>query len=177
MQKDSTNTRRTERKARAGMANNAAEHQSYTGRKQTTGPQGGRKGRTGDYQSRRENVGMSNAGVKIERSLQGKLTDGTVVEIEAGASFYTDPSSDNVWRRGTEANIREAQKMGRGGATRGGKANQDATWAEPNTKMGEMVRTTNDTDESGRKQELQKRRKWNRNKTSSMVHSSRVLDI
>ncbi|GFX52814.1 hypothetical protein TNCV_3720041 [Trichonephila clavipes] len=46
MQKDSTNMWRTERKARAGMANNAAELQSYTGRKQTTGPQGGRKGRT-----------------------------------------------------------------------------------------------------------------------------------
>ncbi|GFX09755.1 hypothetical protein TNCV_653541 [Trichonephila clavipes] len=29
-----------------------------------------------------------------EGSLQGKLTDGTVVVIEAGASFYTDPSSD-----------------------------------------------------------------------------------
>ncbi|GFV30496.1 hypothetical protein TNCV_3857711 [Trichonephila clavipes] len=28
------------------------------------------------------------------KSLQGKLTDGTVVEVEAGASFYTDPSSD-----------------------------------------------------------------------------------
>ncbi|GFW97109.1 DDE Tnp4 domain-containing protein [Trichonephila clavipes] len=55
MQKDSTNTRRTERKARAGMANNAVELQSYTGRKQTTGPQGGRKGRTVNYQSRREN--------------------------------------------------------------------------------------------------------------------------
>ncbi|GFV36847.1 hypothetical protein TNCV_3123881 [Trichonephila clavipes] len=33
-------------------------------------------------------------GVKNGRILQGKLTDGTVVEIEAGASFYTDPSSD-----------------------------------------------------------------------------------
>ncbi|GFV22478.1 hypothetical protein TNCV_687251 [Trichonephila clavipes] len=44
---------------------------------------------------------------------------------------------------------KEAQNWGGGGATRGGKANQDATWAEPNTKLGE-------TDESGRKQELQK---------------------
>ncbi|GFX22226.1 hypothetical protein TNCV_2950721 [Trichonephila clavipes] len=34
------------------------------------------------------------AGVKNGRSLQGKLADGTVVEIEAGASFYTDPISD-----------------------------------------------------------------------------------
>ncbi|GFS64072.1 hypothetical protein TNCV_3944591 [Trichonephila clavipes] len=34
------------------------------------------------------------SGVKNGRSLQGKLTDGTVVEVEAGASFYTDPSSD-----------------------------------------------------------------------------------
>ncbi|GFU78048.1 hypothetical protein TNCV_4855261 [Trichonephila clavipes] len=33
-------------------------------------------------------------GVKNGRSLQGKLADGTVVDIEAGASFYTDPSSD-----------------------------------------------------------------------------------
>ncbi|GFT08465.1 hypothetical protein TNCV_5023831, partial [Trichonephila clavipes] len=33
-------------------------------------------------------------GEKNGRSLQGKLTDGTVVEVEAGASFYTDPSSD-----------------------------------------------------------------------------------
>ncbi|GFT89477.1 hypothetical protein TNCV_4387451 [Trichonephila clavipes] len=46
-------------------------------------------------------VGMENAagfffpaGVKNGRSLQGKLADGTVVEIEAGASFYTDPISD-----------------------------------------------------------------------------------
>ncbi|GFU91771.1 hypothetical protein TNCV_3191581 [Trichonephila clavipes] len=37
---------------------------------------------------------LSAAGVKNGRSLQGKLTDGTVVEVEAGASFYTDPSSD-----------------------------------------------------------------------------------
>ncbi|GFV61079.1 transposable element Tc1 transposase [Trichonephila clavipes] len=36
------------------------------------------------------------SGVKNGRSLQGKLTDGTVVEIEAGASFYTDPSSDTA---------------------------------------------------------------------------------
>ncbi|GFW18261.1 hypothetical protein TNCV_4008001 [Trichonephila clavipes] len=35
-------------------------------------------------------------GVKNGRSLQGKLTDGTVVVIEAGASFYTDPSSDRT---------------------------------------------------------------------------------
>ncbi|GFX36974.1 uncharacterized protein TNCV_1174761 [Trichonephila clavipes] len=33
-------------------------------------------------------------GVKNGRNLQGKLTDGTVVEVEAGASFYTYPSSD-----------------------------------------------------------------------------------
>ncbi|GFU91838.1 hypothetical protein TNCV_3192251 [Trichonephila clavipes] len=42
--------------------------------------------------------GRANAGVKNGRSLQGKLTDGTVVEIEAGASFYTDPSSDGERR-------------------------------------------------------------------------------
>ncbi|GFX31225.1 hypothetical protein TNCV_2027261 [Trichonephila clavipes] len=34
------------------------------------------------------------AGVKNGRSPQGKLADGTVVEVEAGASFYTDPISD-----------------------------------------------------------------------------------
>ncbi|GFX16802.1 hypothetical protein TNCV_2517821 [Trichonephila clavipes] len=34
------------------------------------------------------------AGVKNGRSLQGKLADGTVVEVEAGARFYTDPISD-----------------------------------------------------------------------------------
>ncbi|GFU97246.1 hypothetical protein TNCV_5004281 [Trichonephila clavipes] len=51
--------------------------------------------------------------------------------------------------RGTEANMRKKPKTGEGGATRGGKANQDATWAEPNTKLGETVRTTNDTDERG----------------------------
>ncbi|GFT13017.1 hypothetical protein TNCV_431391 [Trichonephila clavipes] len=39
-------------------------------------------------------VVMIEAGVKNGRSLQGKLADGTVVEVEAGASFYTDPSSD-----------------------------------------------------------------------------------
>ncbi|GFX61605.1 transposable element Tc1 transposase [Trichonephila clavipes] len=39
-------------------------------------------------------VRRHHAGVKNGRSLQGKLTDGTVVEVEAGASFYTDPSSD-----------------------------------------------------------------------------------
>ncbi|GFU73941.1 hypothetical protein TNCV_555661 [Trichonephila clavipes] len=46
-EKDSTNTRRAERKARAGMASNAAELQSYSGRKRTTGPQREQKGRTG----------------------------------------------------------------------------------------------------------------------------------
>ncbi|GFV20642.1 hypothetical protein TNCV_776871 [Trichonephila clavipes] len=91
---------------------------------------------------------------------------GRIERQRAGAS------AQNEWRRGTEANMRRSPKLGRGGATRGGKANQDATWAEPNTKMGEAVRTTNDTDESGRKQELQKKGTWNRNKTSSMVHSS-----
>ncbi|GFV88978.1 uncharacterized protein TNCV_4911801 [Trichonephila clavipes] len=40
---------------------------------------------------------MPTAGVKNGRSLQGKLTDGTVFEIEAGASFYTDPSSDPIF--------------------------------------------------------------------------------
>ncbi|GFU45315.1 hypothetical protein TNCV_4236841 [Trichonephila clavipes] len=54
MKKDSTNTRRAERKARAGMASNAAELQSYSGRKRTTGPQREQKGRTGYYQGRRE---------------------------------------------------------------------------------------------------------------------------
>ncbi|GFY18726.1 transposable element Tcb2 transposase [Trichonephila clavipes] len=39
---------------------------------------------------------ITKTGVKNGRSLQGKLTDGTVVEIEAGASFYTDPSSDTT---------------------------------------------------------------------------------
>ncbi|GFV22203.1 hypothetical protein TNCV_2674451 [Trichonephila clavipes] len=37
---------------------------------------------------------LLSTGVKNGRSLQGKLADGTVVEIEAGASFYTDPISD-----------------------------------------------------------------------------------
>ncbi|GFW70508.1 hypothetical protein TNCV_1978461 [Trichonephila clavipes] len=48
----------------------------------------------------------------------------------------------NEWQRGTEANMRRSPKLGRGGATRGGKANHVTTWAEPNTKMGETVRTT-----------------------------------
>ncbi|GFV85339.1 hypothetical protein TNCV_929681 [Trichonephila clavipes] len=74
-------------------------------------------------------------------------------------------SAQNEWQRGTEANMRKKPKTGEGRATRGGKANQDATWAEPNTKLGETVRTTNDTDESGRKQELQKKGTRNRNKT------------
>ncbi|GFU02638.1 hypothetical protein TNCV_3755451 [Trichonephila clavipes] len=56
MKKDSTNTRRAERKARAGMANNAAERQSSTGRKRTTGPQREQKGRTGYYQGRRKSA-------------------------------------------------------------------------------------------------------------------------
>ncbi|GFX90976.1 hypothetical protein TNCV_197541, partial [Trichonephila clavipes] len=34
------------------------------------------------------------AGVKNGRSLQGKLADGTVVEVEIGASFFTDPIAD-----------------------------------------------------------------------------------
>ncbi|GFT60829.1 hypothetical protein TNCV_984861 [Trichonephila clavipes] len=34
------------------------------------------------------------ARVKNGRSLQGKLADGTVVDVEAGASFYTDPIFD-----------------------------------------------------------------------------------
>ncbi|GFW37937.1 hypothetical protein TNCV_4631381 [Trichonephila clavipes] len=34
------------------------------------------------------------SGVKNGRSLQGKLADSTVVDVEAGASFYTDPISD-----------------------------------------------------------------------------------
>ncbi|GFX68894.1 hypothetical protein TNCV_3865921 [Trichonephila clavipes] len=61
MKKDSTNTRRAERKARAGMASNAAELQSYSGRKRTTGPQREQKGRTGYYQGRREKDYFSSA--------------------------------------------------------------------------------------------------------------------
>ncbi|GFV92249.1 hypothetical protein TNCV_3951041 [Trichonephila clavipes] len=63
-------------------------------------------------------------------------------------------------KRGTEANMREKPKTGEGaGGTRGGKANQDATWAEPNTKLGETVRTTkNDTDEERTEAGATKRR-------------------
>ncbi|GFV68883.1 hypothetical protein TNCV_1985471 [Trichonephila clavipes] len=43
-------------------------------------------------------------------------------------------SAHNEWRRGTEANMR-SPKMGRGGATRGGKANQQ----EELQKKGNMV--------------------------------------
>ncbi|GFX52811.1 hypothetical protein TNCV_3720011 [Trichonephila clavipes] len=63
------------------------------------------------------------------------------------------------------------------GERRGNKRRQRRDVGGAKHEMRETARTTNDTDESGRKQELQKRRKWNRNKTSSMVHSSRVLDI
>ncbi|GFY46149.1 hypothetical protein TNIN_477111 [Trichonephila inaurata madagascariensis] len=39
-------------------------------------------------------------------------------------------------KRVKEARGKTTQKRGRGGAIRGGKANQDETWAEPNTETG-----------------------------------------
>ncbi|GFT44551.1 hypothetical protein TNCV_2808051 [Trichonephila clavipes] len=56
--------------------------------------------------------------------------------------------------RGTEADMRRNPKKGRGGATRGGKANQDATWAEPNTNLGE---TGQNDERHWREQELKKK--------------------
>ncbi|GFV75894.1 hypothetical protein TNCV_1454911 [Trichonephila clavipes] len=67
MKRDSTNTRRAERKARAGMANNAAERQPSTGRKRTTGPQREQKGKTGYYQGRRYNISSWIIGVPASR--------------------------------------------------------------------------------------------------------------
>ncbi|GFU80392.1 transposase [Trichonephila clavipes] len=48
---------------------------------------------------------QQNAGVKNGRSLQGKLADGTVVEVEAGDSFYTDPISDKISEGSELANM------------------------------------------------------------------------
>ncbi|GFT71471.1 hypothetical protein TNCV_2478641 [Trichonephila clavipes] len=67
---------------------------------------------------------------------------------------------------------KEAQNWG-AGQQEEAKANQDATWAEPNTKLGETVRTTNDTDESGTEAGAAKEgNKESEQNKISMVHSS-----
>ncbi|GFT24527.1 retrovirus-related Pol polyprotein from transposon 17.6 [Trichonephila clavipes] len=44
-------------------------------------------------------------------------------------------SAQNGWRKRDGSRHERKPKKGRGGATRGGKANQDVTWAEPNTNL------------------------------------------
>ncbi|GFU05329.1 hypothetical protein TNCV_2633501 [Trichonephila clavipes] len=54
-------------------------------------------------------------------------------------------------------------KTGEGRGNKGGKANQDATWAGQTLKLGETVRTTNDTDTDGSRS-CKKKGTRNRNK-------------
>ncbi|GFW41659.1 hypothetical protein TNCV_4857781, partial [Trichonephila clavipes] len=83
-------------------------------------------------------------------------------------------SAQNEWqKRDGGQHEKEAQNWGGAWATRGGKANQDATWAEPNTKLEKRSERQTTRTKSGRKQELQKKGTRNRNKNKiSMVHSS-----
>ncbi|GFW47762.1 hypothetical protein TNCV_2829501 [Trichonephila clavipes] len=60
---------------------------------------------------------------------------------------------------------KEAQNWGGAGQQEEAKPTRTRRGRSQTRKLGEMVRTTNDTDESGRKQELQKKGTRNRNKT------------
>ncbi|GFS91310.1 hypothetical protein TNCV_1307171 [Trichonephila clavipes] len=58
----------------------------------------------------------------------------TKIRLTASGRFCSE------WMMKRDGSRHEKMPKKRGGATRGGKANQDATWVEPNTKLGETAR-------------------------------------